>query len=76
MIWRASRYRLSELERLADEGLRQRLLEGVRAAGFRFVTLDLAGYGRGSSNPIAMAPNPSEDRRQQEFEVRRRASRA
>ena len=45
---------VSELGRLADEDLRRRLLDGVRAAGFRFVTLDLAGYGRGSSNPIAM----------------------
>ena len=43
-----------ELDRLADEELRRRLLEGVRAAGFRFVTVDLAGYARGSSNPLAM----------------------
>jgi PP-loop superfamily ATP-utilizing enzyme len=27
----------------------------VRATGFRFVTIDLAGYVRGSSNPIAMS---------------------
>ncbi|MGB3563989.1 MAG: ATP-dependent sacrificial sulfur transferase LarE [Thermoanaerobaculia bacterium] len=46
---------VSELGRLAEDGIRRRLLEGVRAAGFRFVTLDLAGYERGSSNPIAMA---------------------
>lgn len=44
----------AELARLADEKLRGRLLEGVRAAGFRFVTVDLAGYARGSSNPLAM----------------------
>ena len=44
----------SEIERLADDSIRQRLLDGVRAAGFRFVTLDLAGYARGSSNPVAM----------------------
>jgi uncharacterized protein len=44
----------AELDRLADEELRCRLLEGVRAAGFRFVTVDLAGYARGSSNPLAM----------------------
>jgi uncharacterized protein len=43
-----------EIPRLADDGLRQRLLEGIRGAGFRFVTLDLAGYRRGSSNPLAM----------------------
>jgi uncharacterized protein len=43
-----------ELGRLADETLRRRLLEGVRSAGFRFVTIDLAGYARGSSNPLSM----------------------
>ena len=47
-----------ELARLADGRLRQELLDGVRAAGFRFVTVDLAGYARGSSNPIAMGNAP------------------
>jgi len=45
----------SEIERLTDAPLRDQLLDGVRAAGFRFVTIDLAGYSRGSSNPVAMA---------------------
>ena len=44
----------SELPRVVDGGVRSRLLEGVRAAGFRFVTIDLAGYARGSSNPVSM----------------------
>jgi len=44
----------SEFGRLLDGELRQRLIEGVRGAGFRFVTVDLAGYVRGSSNPLAM----------------------
>jgi uncharacterized protein len=44
-----------EIPRLADDELRERLLDGVRNAGFRFVTVDLAGYKRGSSNPLAMA---------------------
>jgi uncharacterized protein len=44
----------SEIDRLADDSIRERLLDGVKAAGFRFVTLDLAGYARGSSNPVAM----------------------
>jgi uncharacterized protein len=44
-----------EIARLADPELRRRLLEGVQEAGFRFVTVDLRGYTRGSSNPIAMA---------------------
>ncbi len=43
-----------EIARLADPELRQRLVDGVKAAGFRFVTVDLAGYRRGSSNPRAM----------------------
>jgi uncharacterized protein len=45
----------SEIGRLTDASVREQLLDGVRAAGFRFVTVDLAGYSRGSSNPIAMA---------------------
>lgn len=43
-----------EIGRLADDGLRTRLLDGVRGVGFRFVTVDLSGYARGSSNPLAM----------------------
>ena len=46
--------RQDEISRLADADLRERLVEGVRNAGFRFVTVDLAGYARGSSNPLAM----------------------
>ncbi len=45
----------TEIARLADEGLREQLLAGIRGAGFRFVTVDLSGYARGSSNPLAMA---------------------
>ena len=44
----------AEIGRLADVDLRERLLDGVRGAGFRFVTVDLSGYARGSSNPLAM----------------------
>lgn len=43
-----------EIGRLADDDLREKLLDGVRGAGFRFVTIDLSGYARGSSNPLAM----------------------
>ena len=45
----------SEIERLADDEIRERLVDGVKTAGFRFVTVDLAGYARGSSNAVAMA---------------------
>jgi uncharacterized protein len=51
----------SEIERLGDASIREQLVEGVRSAGFRFVTIDLAGYSRGSSNPVAMSGTP-EDR--------------
>ena len=44
----------AEIGRLADDDLRRQLLEGVRDAGFRFVTIDLSGYARGSSHPLAM----------------------
>jgi len=44
----------AEIGRLAEDALRERLLDGVRGAGFRFVTVDLSGYARGSSNPLAM----------------------
>jgi len=37
-----------ELGRLADDELRRRVVDGVRAAGFRFVTLDLAGIQSGA----------------------------
>lgn len=44
-----------ELPRALEPALRTTILDGIKAAGFRFVTIDLAGYSRGSSNPISMA---------------------
>jgi uncharacterized protein len=38
----------AELPRLADEALRDRVVRAVKDAGFRFVTIDLQGYRRGS----------------------------
>ena len=38
--------------RLRDPQLRRRVVEDVRAVGFRFVTLDLEGYRRGSLNLV------------------------
>ncbi|HEX2857899.1 MAG TPA: ATP-dependent sacrificial sulfur transferase LarE [Propionibacteriaceae bacterium] len=37
-----------ELARVLDEGIRRRVLDGVRDAGFRFVTIDLAGIQSGA----------------------------
>ena len=38
--------------RLHDVELRRRLVAAVRAAGFRFVTVDLEGYRSGSLNVV------------------------
>jgi uncharacterized protein len=55
---------VDELPRLLDTELREQLLDGVRQAGFRFVTFDLAGYARGSSNPVAMGADGAVDDRE------------
>lgn len=56
----------SEFPRLLEAGVRERIDTGMRAAGYSQVTLDLAGYRRGSNNgtgtaaPIRFqAPSPS-----------------
>ena len=43
-----------ELPRAMEPALRTTIIEGIKKAGFRFVTIDLEGYSRGSSNAIAM----------------------
>ena len=43
-----------ELHRALEPGLRTTIIDGIKATGFRFVTIDLEGYSRGSSNAIAM----------------------
>ncbi len=43
-----------ELHRALEPEHRTTIIEGVKAAGFRFVTIDLEGYSRGSSNAVAM----------------------
>jgi uncharacterized protein len=40
-----------EFERLMDPDRRRRVVEALRARGYRFVTLDLEGYRSGSLNP-------------------------
>ena len=42
---------LSMLAVITRDDMRQRIGDGLRRAGYRFVTLDLAGYRRGSTNP-------------------------
>jgi len=43
----------AEVPRLLDPMIRARLIEGVRAAGFEYVTLDLEGYRRGRQDEVA-----------------------
>ncbi|MDO4259106.1 MAG: ATP-dependent sacrificial sulfur transferase LarE [Actinomycetaceae bacterium] len=39
---------IEDLPRFADESVRERVIRGVRAAGFRYVTVDLAGLQSGA----------------------------
>jgi len=41
---------LAELERLIAPGVRERVVDGLKALGFRYVTLDLEGFRSGSLN--------------------------
>jgi uncharacterized protein len=41
---------LEELARLTEPGVRERIVAGVRAAGYRYVALDLGGYVLGNLN--------------------------
>ena len=45
----------ADIPKLLEPGVRDALVKGCRNAGYRFVTLDLAGYRTGSS---ATAPGP------------------
>ena len=40
-----------ELERLVAPGVRERVIEGLRSLGYRYVALDLEGFRSGSLNP-------------------------
>ncbi len=40
-----------DLPRLAEPGVRERVVDGLKALGYRFVTLDLEGFRSGSMNP-------------------------
>jgi pyridinium-3,5-biscarboxylic acid mononucleotide sulfurtransferase len=39
----------SDFSKLLDEGIRQAVIDGINQAGYRYVTLDLAGYRTGST---------------------------
>jgi len=42
---------LADLPRLAEAGVRDRAVQGLRALGYRYVALDLEGFRSGSMNP-------------------------
>ena len=42
----------ADIARLADPGVAGRIVAGLRAAGYTYVTLDLAGYRTGSMNEV------------------------
>ncbi|MEP7060484.1 MAG: ATP-dependent sacrificial sulfur transferase LarE [Actinomycetota bacterium] len=41
----------ADLPRLAADAMRERVLAGIKALGYRYVTLDLEGFRSGSMNP-------------------------
>ena len=49
---------LAELARLTEPATRARVVEGLKALGYRYVTLDLEGFRSGSLNP---GPGPGHD---------------
>jgi uncharacterized protein len=48
---------LAELARLTEPATRARVVEGLKALGYRYVTLDLEGFRSGSLNP---GPGPAD----------------
>ncbi len=42
---------LAEVARLAEPGVRERVVDGLKSLGYRYVTLDLEGFRSGSLNP-------------------------
>ncbi len=49
----------ADLAVFADPAIRERVVAGVRNAGYRFVTLDLGGYVSGGFNPPPVTPSSS-----------------
>src|SRR4051794_14660528 len=45
----------ADLARLASDGVRERVVEALKALGYRYVTLDLEGFRSGSMNPPGTA---------------------
>jgi pyridinium-3,5-biscarboxylic acid mononucleotide sulfurtransferase len=50
---------LADLGRLAAAGVRERAVEGLKALGYRYITIDLEGLRSGSLNPVRGATGGS-----------------
>jgi uncharacterized protein len=48
-----------ELRKFLENGASERVAEGLRRIGYAHVTLDLAGYRRGSLNAVLTSPDGS-----------------
>jgi pyridinium-3,5-biscarboxylic acid mononucleotide sulfurtransferase len=53
----------TEVSRFFDNGLRDKIVETLRRIGYTYVTVDLAGYRRGSSNEM-LADHPPHNKEQ------------
>ena len=42
---------VADVARLAEPGIREQAVEGLRSLGYRYVALDLEGFRSGSMNP-------------------------
>jgi uncharacterized protein len=52
----------NEIARLIEPGVRERIVTGVRVAGYRYVALDLGGYVSGNLNANANVPRKGAER--------------
>jgi uncharacterized protein len=50
---------LGEGPRLLETGVREQVVAGLKALGYRYVTLDLEGFRSGSLNPSEITGNPA-----------------
>lgn len=48
---------LKEIARIMEPGVRERVIEVLKGAGFRYIALDLEGYRTGSVNPLPAKEN-------------------
>jgi uncharacterized protein len=47
-----------QISRLASPGVREQVVSKLKSLGFKYVTLDLAGYETGSFNPKPAGKEP------------------